>query len=167
VVVLGGAATAIGNVTPVAEFNVHADPEAAKAVFAAGFRLTMVGIELCRGPARLSDDDVQLIASLQTPSARLVSGLLGHSLSVASRRPSLPGEHGATCPDAVAMAIALERSVLTDASDCFVDVETGGTLTTGMTVVDRLGILQRPANARVGLRIDAARFKQLLLDRCR
>jgi purine nucleosidase len=165
-VMLGGAATAMGNVTPVAEFNVHADPEAAKAVFAAGFRLTMVGIELCRGPARLLDADVRSIALLQTPAARLVSALLGHSLSVASRRPNLTGEQGAACPDAVAMAVALDRSVLTDAADCFVDVETSGALTTGMTVVDRLGVLGRPANARVGLRIDAARFKQLLKARC-
>jgi purine nucleosidase len=166
-VMLGGAATAMGNVSPVAEFNVHTDPEAAKAVFAAGFRLTMIGIELCRGPARLLDADVGSIASLQTPAARLVAALLGHSLSVASRRPTLPGEQGAACPDAVAMAVALDRSVLTDAADCFVDVETSGMLTTGMTVVDRLGVLGRPANARVGLATDAARFKQMLVDRCR
>jgi purine nucleosidase len=166
-VMLGGAASATGNVTPVAEFNVHADPEAAKAVFAAGFRLTMVGIELCRGPARLSDADVRAITALRTPVARLVGALLGHSLSVASRRPMLPSEQGATCPDAVAIAGALDRSILTDAADCYVDVETSGVLTTGMTVVDRLGVLDRPANARIGLGVDATRFKQLLVDRCR
>src|SRR5215207_4730472 len=166
-VMLGGAAQAVGNVTPVAEFNVHADPEAAKAVFAAGFRLTMVGVELCRGPARITEADRRTIGALGTPPARLVSALLGHSLSVASRRPMLPGEQGATCPDAVAMAVALDRSVLGDAVDCFVDVETSGTLTTGMTVVDRLGVLGRSANALVGLGVDAGRFKRLLLDRCR
>jgi purine nucleosidase len=166
-VMLGGAAAAMGNVTPAAEFNVHADPEAARTVFAAGFRLTMVGIELCRGPARLTDADVDEIAAPDTPAARLVAALLRHSLSVASRRPRLLGEVGATCPDAVAMAVALDRSTLTDAADCFVDVETSGALTTGMTVVDRLGLLGRPANARVGLAVDAARFKRLLVERCR
>jgi purine nucleosidase len=165
-VMLGGAAGAMGNVTPAAEFNVHADPEAAGAVFAAGFRLTMVGIELCRGSARLTDADVGEIAALRTPAARLVTALLRHSLSVAGRRPRLPGEDGATCPDAVAMAVALERSTLTDAASCFVDVETSGALTTGMTVVDRLGVLSRPANARVGLAVDAARIKRLLVECC-
>ena len=52
-VMMGGVIRAEGNLTPVAEFNVHTDPEAAKAVFAAGFNLTMAGIELSRGAARL------------------------------------------------------------------------------------------------------------------
>ena len=166
-VMMGGAAQAAGNVTPVAEFNVHADPEAARVVFAAGFRLTMVGVELCRGRARLTEEDVAGIAELGTSAGALVSALLGHSLRSATRRPMLPGEHGATCPDAVAVAVTLDRSILTDRVDAFVDVETSGELTTGMTVVDRLGIRGRPANAAVGVVIDTDRFKSLLRDSCR
>jgi purine nucleosidase len=166
-VMMGGPAQAMGNVTPAAEFNVHADPEAARAVFAAGFPLTMVGIEACRGPARLTEDDVAAIRAVDTPAARLVGALLGHSLATAARRPMLPGERGAACPDAVAMAVALDASVLTAAADAFVDVETAGDLTTGMTVVDRLGIFGKAPNARVALAINPARFKRLLLDRCR
>lgn len=166
-VMMGGAARAAGNVTPVAEFNIHADPEAARAVFAAGFDLTMAGIELSRGAARLTDDDVGTIAALDTPAARLVSALLSYSLGIAARRPALADEHGAACPDAVAMAIALDPTILTEQAAAFVEVETSGALTTGMTVVDRLGISGHPVNARVGYAIDAARLKALLLDRCR
>ncbi|MGD9890625.1 MAG: nucleoside hydrolase [Dehalococcoidia bacterium] len=167
IVLMGGAARAADNVTPVAEFNVHADPEAAKAVFRAGFSLTMAGIELSRGAARLTEEDVAAIAALATPAARLVGALLGHSLRIAARRPMLPGEHGAACPDAVGMAIALDPSIMSDHADAHVDVETSGALTTGMTVVDRLGLSGHPPNARVGYAIDAARFKALLLERCR
>jgi purine nucleosidase len=166
-VMMGGAARAADNVTPVAEFNVHADPEAAKAVFAAGFNLTMAGIDLSRGAARLTEEDVATIAALDTPAARLVSALLAHSLRVAARRPALPGEHGAACPDAVAMAIALDPSIMTEHADAHVDVETAGALTTGMTVIDRLGLSGHPPNTRVGYAIDAARFKALLFERCR
>jgi inosine-uridine nucleoside N-ribohydrolase len=132
-------------------------------VFAAGFRLTMVGIELSRGAARLTENDVDAIRAVGTPAARLVSGLLGHRLRVAARRPALLGERGAACPDAVAMACALDRSLLTESIAAHVDVETRGELTTGMTVVDRFGLLDRPPNARVGLAVDAARFKTMLV----
>ena len=104
-------------------------------------------------------------ADVAACTARLVSALLRHSLKVAGRRPKLPGEQGATCPDAVAMAVALDRSTLTETTDCFVNVETSGALTAGMTVVDRLGLLGRPANATVGLSVDAARVKRLVVDR--
>jgi purine nucleosidase len=166
-VMMGGTARAMGNVTPVAEFNVHADPEAAKRVFAAGFDLTMVGIELSRGDARLSEGDVAAIAALGTAPGRMVSALLGHSLRVAAGRPALPGEQGAACPDAVAMAVALDPGLLIDGADAYVDVETSGALTTGMTVIDRLGVTRTPPNAHVGFAIDTARFKTLLMDRCR
>lgn len=166
-VMMGGAPLGRGNVTPAAEFNIHADPEAARLVFKSGFDITMAGIELCRGPARLTDDDVRAIESLGTPPAGLVSALLAHSLRVAARRLMLPDEQGATCPDAVAMAAALDPDILTETAEAFVDVELHGELTTGMTVVDWLGVRRRPPNARIGLALDAPRFKRLLLDLCR
>ena len=166
-VIMGGAARLPGTTTPAAEFNIHTDPEAARVVFAAGFRLTMVGIDLCRADARLTEEDVDSISAVHSPVAALVSGLLGHSLRIAHRRPMLPGEHGAACADAVAMAAALDGSLLTACVDAHVAIETHGELTTGMPVVDWLGLLNRPANCRVGLSFDAPRFKALLLDLCR
>lgn len=161
-VMMGGAVQGPGGETPVAEFNMYADPEAARIVVAAGFRLTMVPIELARGPARITADEIGAVQARPTPVARLVGGLLAHSRHVAARRPALGGEPGAACPDAVAMACALDRALLVEYTDAFVDIETRGELTTGMAVVDRLGVLGRPANARVGLALDAARFKAML-----
>lgn len=46
VVAMGGCVNAPGNVSPVAEANIWGDPEAADAVFAAGFNLTMVGLDV-------------------------------------------------------------------------------------------------------------------------
>jgi inosine-uridine nucleoside N-ribohydrolase len=50
--------------------------------------------------------------------------------------------------------------------DAWVDVEVHGELTTGMTVIDRLGTLGRPPNVHVGLDVDAARFKAMLREVC-
>lgn len=46
VVVMGGTIVEPGNVSPVAEANVWHDPHAADLVFTAGFRLTMVGLDV-------------------------------------------------------------------------------------------------------------------------
>src|SRR5256885_2757626 len=45
IILMGGAYTR-GNTTPAAEFNIHADPEAAAIVFTAGWPPTMVGLDL-------------------------------------------------------------------------------------------------------------------------
>jgi len=147
-VMIGGMARASGTATPAADFNMQTDPEAARAVLRAGFRLTLVGIELSRGAARFTDTEVAVLGAIATPPARLVAALLGHSLRTAARRSLLPGEHGAACPDAFAIAVALDPSLITDAVDAVVEVETGGALPTRKIVVG----------------LDPTRIKALLRD---
>ncbi len=46
VIIMGGAITEPGNVSPVAEANIWGDPHAADQVFCAGWKLTMVGLDV-------------------------------------------------------------------------------------------------------------------------
>ena len=52
------------------------------------------------------------------------------------------------------------------AIDAYVRVETTGTHTVGMTIVDRLGVLKQPANTHVVLAADHDRFVEMLKQAC-
>src|SRR5204862_2007119 len=48
IVVMGGAVSVPGNVTPAAEFNFYVDPEAAAAVFNAGLPIALIPLDVTR-----------------------------------------------------------------------------------------------------------------------
>mgnify|MGYP001393145224 FL=1 len=157
--VIGGAAATLGNVTPAAEFNIWVDPEAAKMVFHSGLHLVMVGWELCRGEANLSEADMAEVRGLGTVFADF--SLDCNRQAIETNRtwlkdPALP------LPDPVTMAVALDPSVSVRQSSHYVDVEILSEVTRGMTVVDELGVLNRAANVEVCWQIDIPKWKETL-----
>jgi purine nucleosidase len=152
-VVMGGAACTVGNVTPAAEYNIWCDPEAARICFRSGMPIDMVGWELCRGPAALDQQDIARCRQIGTPLARFAIDCNGTALE-ANRR--LFSEDGIGLPDPVAMAVALDPSMASRKSRHAVDVECEGTLTRGMTVVDRLDVVKRGLADMAGWPAEAA-----------
>lgn len=63
VTIMGGAALAPGNVTPVAEANIWCDPEAAYAVFAADWQLTVVPLDVTMRTLLTEEDRETLLAA--------------------------------------------------------------------------------------------------------
>jgi purine nucleosidase len=171
-VVMGGAPCCEGNVTPAAEYNIWCDPEAARIVMRSGLPIELVGWHLCRGEAVLNPSDIQHVLSLGTPVANFAIECNSHAQKAFLEQT---GEHGISLPDPVAMAVALDPSIVTSQSQDFVEIETQSELTRGMTVVDRLNVAGNARNrevwaaslgsghkAKVFWTIDNARWKQSL-----
>ncbi len=158
IVTMGGSVAEGGNVTAAAEYNVFVDPEAAARVLAAGLPLTLVPLDVTHRvvwPATR----VERLAHASDPAARFAHALAQRGLGLA--RGS--GEEGITMHDPLAVAVALDSS-LVEAPELPVAVETAGVLTRGVTIADRR---RRPAartgsgSCRVALRVDARRFLDL------
>ena len=171
-VVMGGAPCCEGNVTPAAEYNVWCDPEAARIVVRSGLPIELVGWHLCRGQAVLNAADIQHVLSFATPVAKFAIECNRRAKEAFLKQS---GEHGISLPDPVAMAIALDPSIVTSQSQHLVEVDTESELTRGMTVIDRLNVahdernrdvwaaqLARGHKAKVFWSIDNARWKQAL-----
>lgn len=157
--VLMGGAVELGNVTPSAEFNIWADPEAADIVFRGGLDLTMVGLDVTH-QARMGKPHGDRLRETGRSGA-FVADLLDFYVQFHQR---VYGMDSSPIHDAVAVADVIWPDLL-EAERCHVAVETGSPLTLGRTVVDRWKVTANEPNARVGLAIDGDRFGELVVER--
>jgi purine nucleosidase len=158
-VVLMGGAYGPGNRTPVSEFNIGCDPEAAQIVFRESWPLTMVGLDLTH-QALATPEVLARIAALNTAPARFVADLLTF-FAAAYRR--VQGFAAPPVHDPCAVAFVIDPQVLTTRRTPL-DVEVAGALTAGMTVADLRGPEPARCRSRVAVTLDRARFWDMLVD---
>jgi purine nucleosidase len=158
IVVMGGTADAVGNVSAVAEFNIWVDPEAAAIVYGSGARITQVGWDISRKYATITKGDAADLRALGSLGSFVID-INGVVDTFATEKTGLDGFD---LPDPIAMAVALDDDVATDTRLLNVMVETGGSYTAGQTVVDHLGISGRAPNVHVVVEASRAAFLRVL-----
>lgn len=187
-VVMGGAFDYKGNTTPVSEWNIAVDPDAAKLVFdafsglpedrfpiIAGLNVTeriemhphhLVELARIAGSEpvdeAISIDDVPGTLSQQSnPVVRFVSDAMRFYMEFHLTHDQ---GHLAHVHDPFAAALAIHPELATYRS-ATVDVELGGTLSRGQTIADWAGLWGRPFNASVAVGTDPAAFFTHFLER--
>ena len=158
-IVLMGGAIGVGNVTPSAEFNIWADPEAAARVFESGLDVTMIGLDVTHEALMTREDAEQLRSAGRV--GRMVAELFDFFSQFHLRQY---GHEDSPIHDAVAVAHVLDPTLVAT-EHRHVAVETGSELCRGRTVVDLWRRTPREPNAYVGVGVEGRRFVDLLLER--
>lgn len=154
-----GGAIAEGNMTPAAEFNIWADPEAARIVYESGLDVTLIGLDVTHKAVTTPAIQQRLLEAGRV--GEVVADLVDF-FSVYHRETY--GWEGAPIHDAVAVAHVLDPTLVT-VKRRNVRVELESDLCRGRTVVDLWRRTELAANVNVGVDLDGGRFFDLLVER--
>ena len=193
-VLMGGSYRHPGNTAPTTEWNIHCDPDAAKIAFAAwgasaeanghgrpvalGLDVTELAkilpehvVALARAAGSTPDDSLALARGedpmhatrsvASNPVVRYIADALRFYMEF---HAVYDGFYGAFIHDALAVAAALDPGLVTT-KPVTVDVELGGTLTTGETVTDWRGVWGRPPNVDVAIGANVEEFLRRFVER--
>lgn len=158
-IVLMGGGYHVGNWSPVAEFNIKVDPEAAHIVFNEKWPIVMVGLDLTH-QALATDEVAERIAAVPGSVSQFTLGLFTFF------RKAYQDAQGFDFPpvhDPCTLAYLIDPTIV-ETVKVPVDVELNGSLTTGMTVADFRAPAPEDCHTKVATRLDAPRFWGLVVD---
>jgi len=158
VVWMAGGRSEGGNTTPAAEYNVHADPDAAKVLLDSGIKLTLLPLDLTH-QVRLTPERLARLQRVDTAASRAMAALFANAGDAPARE-----REGSPLHDPCVIAYLLQPELFAG-RHINIAVETASPLTLGMTVADWFGVTSRPANATFLTQADADGFFGLLFER--
>jgi inosine-uridine nucleoside N-ribohydrolase len=175
IAIMGGSLSG-GNITPSAEFNFYADPEAARVVFDANLPLTMVGLDVTR-KVLLTEDHVKLLEASRDAVGQAAGKIMRATIERVRKGSGSPT---VAMHDPLTIAWLIDPGILT-LRDYYVEIEITGEWTAGESVGFTHAPMRRSApletsepdaaaepdqtfkpNAKVAVEVDPERFFKLL-----
>lgn len=153
IVIMGGALTVAGNVSPFAEANINQDPEAADILFKSGLPVTMVGLDVTLRTLFTKADTAEWRA-IGTPAAINYADMVDYYIK--AYEVTSPHLHGCALHDPLAVAVALDPSLVTTIPLNMTTELTGPSR--GRTIGDNLRLEDETTRTQVCVQVDTPRF---------
>ena len=161
-IIMGGGHQ-VPNMTPSAEFNIWADPEAAASVFEAGFKNLLLDPLDATHKALVTMQQCVDLGALGTPAGKATETFVTRRINSYETMQKMDIPNSAPVHDALCVAALVEPNIITTRRH-HVAVETTGTLTLGRTVVDTHFRGGKEPNAAVAFDANAQRFVDLMME---
>jgi len=158
--IMGGAVTGKGNDNVTAEFNIAFDPEAARIVFDKWPMVRAVDWEITVANG-LGKEEIAQMHAIQSPRAEFYRNISAKTIKVIKEYFHMDMIFTA---DGLAMAAALEPSVIKSKEIKHLTVELRGESTRGMTVVDWVGMGGQKPNAEIITAFDKPRYMEMIKE---
>jgi ribosylpyrimidine nucleosidase len=152
-IVLMGGCYQLGNVTPAAEFNIHADAEAAHIVFTCGRPVSMMGLDITR-KALCLPAVIERMEKIENRAARLFAGMMRY-FSMTQKR--VFGWEGGPLHDPTCIAYLIDPSCIEQKS-MYTEIDIRSEQSYGRTNCDYFSLRKEPHNSRVAVNIDVEKF---------
>lgn len=159
-VIMGGAVRSGGNITPLAEFNIHEDPHAAHIVFHSGIPITLIPLDATY-QCLLTGDDIERLNKIDSSIARFVRDATAQYMEFYLK---YEGFKGCALHDPLTLAAIIAPELLT-LEEHYVSVDISGGVSTGKTYADFMKVSKQPANMKVALDVKGREFVELFLER--
>lgn len=158
-IVLMGGSYQLGNMTPAAEFNILADPDAAHIVFSSGVKIVMMGLDLTR-QASATKEVVEKIKSLNNKASKLFVDLMEF---FAASQKNVFGWSAPPVHDPTTIAYIIDPECI-EVKPMFCEIELWSERSYGRTLCDYFGILKKEPNVDVAIKLDFDRFWNLVYE---
>ena len=160
VVIMGGALTVPGNVSPWAEANINQDPDAADEVFRASSDITMVGLDVTL-QTLLTKEHTAKWRALGTPAGDALAEMTDYYIK--AYETTSPHLGGCGLHDPLAVGVAVDPSLVTLLPiNLKVDVEGE---TRGRTIGDEVRLNDEVRTSRAAVAVDVDRFLSEFMTR--